>query len=397
MSLLKLTFASLRFRAMSHVFNLLVLALGMALVLVLARVSHQAEQRFDADLRGIDLVVGAKGSPLQLILSSVFHIDVPNGNIPLDEADALARNRLVGSSIPVALGDNYHLYRIVGTTQDYAKHYNAELAQGVWWNADMQAVLGSEVASATGLALGQSFAGSHGLGSGGEEHTATPYVVTGIMKPTGTVLDRLILCSVASIWNVHRHDPDEPEQADAKPEITSLLITYRTPLAAASLPRLVNASTSMQAASPAMEVARLNSLMGGGADILKAFAAGLMTLAAAGAFLTMLAAVRERRYDLALLRTLGMTRSRIFFLVMGEGLLLGIAGALCGWAIGMAASAAITRWMEASRHIHLASLPLQTYELGLMGACVALCGCAALIPAVMAYRINIAAVLSRRN
>src|ERR1700691_5297059 len=122
MNIACLSFANLRFHALNSFFNVLILALGIATIVMLLHISDQLEQRFERDLNGIDLVVGAKGSPIQLILSSVFHLDIPNGNIPLSEAEKIAKNHLVKYAIPLALGDNYHGFRIVGTTADYPKH-----------------------------------------------------------------------------------------------------------------------------------------------------------------------------------------------------------------------------------------------------------------------------------
>src|ERR1700734_3828780 len=140
MNLLRLGFRNLCFNPLTTLFNVVVLALGIATIVTLLQVSQQLEQRFDRDLQGIDLVVGAKGSPVQLILSSVFHLDFPNGNIPLDEAEKLKANPLIKSAIPIALGDNYNSFRIVGTTTDYIDHYNGTLAQGRLYNTQMEAV-----------------------------------------------------------------------------------------------------------------------------------------------------------------------------------------------------------------------------------------------------------------
>lgn len=395
MNLLRLCIASLRFRILANAFNVLILAMGIALILTLLQMDERISQRFNNDLKGIDLVVGAKGSPLQLILSSIFHLDVPTGNIALEEAEKLKTNPFVKTAIPLALGDNYHGFRIVGTTQAYHEHYKAELATGQWWFNSMEAVLGSEAARKSGLKPGDRFAGTHGLTGGGEEHTATPYTVKGIMKPTGTVLDRLILCDIPSIWGVHHHDEDDPKGEEN--EITSLLITYKTPLAAASLPRLINKTTSMQAASPAMEVARMMNLLGTGGDIISLFAKALMVIATAGMFLSLLGSVNERRYDLALLRTLGMTRRRIFLFVILQGLIIGLLGAAIGLALGNAMVTAATGWIESTRHMTLAHLPANAYENTLIVYTLLLSTCAALIPAILAYRMNIAAVLSRRG
>ena len=162
MSTASLAWRYLWARPLATVLNLLLLSLGLAAITLLLLVRTQVDRAFERDLAGIDAVVGAKGSPLQLILSGVFHLDVPTGNIPLTEAQALPLDARVAQLIPLSLGDSYRGFRIVGTTRDFPAHYGAELAQGAWWQTPMEAVLGAQVARATGLAVGGQFAGAHG-------------------------------------------------------------------------------------------------------------------------------------------------------------------------------------------------------------------------------------------
>lgn len=157
-------------RPMAALLNVLLLSLGLGSITFLLLVSHHVERAFERDLTGIDAVVGAKGSPMQLILSGVLHLDVPPGNVPLAGVNALKKNPLAAEIIPISLGDNLQGYRIVGTSPAYLKHYQATLAQGRVWDAPMQVVLGATVARTLGLQLGQQFAGSHGLGAGGHAH-----------------------------------------------------------------------------------------------------------------------------------------------------------------------------------------------------------------------------------
>jgi len=420
MNILKLSLANLRFRPLGSFFNILVLALGMAIIITLLHVGRQVEQRFDRDLRGIDLVVGAKGSPIQLILSSVFHLDIPNGNIPLEEAERLEKNPLVKSAIPLALGDNYRGFRIVGTTPDYARHYSAQLSEGEYWSGEMQAVLGSEAARSSGLKIGQAFAGSHGLAAGGEEHGDSPYRVVGLLKPTGTVIDRLVLTGVDSVWHIrehHHHDGDKSEedhhdhaegivpdhdeedhdadQPHAGREITSLLLTYRTPAAVVTLPRLVNKTSSMQAASPAFEMARLFKILGVGGDALRLFGAVLMAIAALGFFVTLFNAVHDRRYDIALMRSMGATRRKVFAFVLAEGLTLGIFGTAVGMLLGHAFAYGAQRWIETTRHLTLNAVGFHPYEVYAAAIALGISLLAAILPALMAYKINPAKILSR--
>ncbi len=296
-------------RPLGAALNLLLLSLGLASMTFLLLVGAQLSKAFERDLAGIDVVVGAKGSPMQLILSGVLHIDVPPGNVPLKAVQDLAHNPLVAQLIPISLGDNFGGYRIVGTSTAYVDHYAAQLAQGALWTQPMQAVLGATVAQRMGLQLGQTFVGSHGLGAGGHTHGENAYTVVGILKPGGSVLDRLILTDTASVWKVHEDytavDEDDRKVMEEEREITMALVQYKTPMAALSFPRMVNTTTEMQAAAPALEITRLLNMLGLGTDVLRAFAGVLLLTAGLSVFIALWSAVRERRSDLALLRRLG--------------------------------------------------------------------------------------------
>src|SRR5258706_15177371 len=301
MNLAGISASYLRARPLGTALNLLLLALGSATIALLMVASAQIEERMTRDARGIDLVAGAKGSPMQLVLSAVFHLDVPTGNIPLKDATMLARHRLVKKAIPIALGDSFRGFRIVGTNHDYVAHYGARIAEGRLWTAPMEAVLGADAPAKSRLAPGGKFAGAHGMGGEGDEHDDAPYTVVGVLAPSGTVLDRLVLTSVESVWTVHSLEKEDAEHK----EITALLIQYASPLAAAMLPRQVNASSALQAAAPAYESARLFRMLGVGVDVLRAFGFVLVLVAGLSVFIALLNALEDRRYDLAVMRMLG--------------------------------------------------------------------------------------------
>ena len=390
MNLAAISIAYLRARPLATALNLLLLALGIATITVLLLATAQLERRMSTDARGIDLVAGAKGSPMQLVLSAVFHIDAPAGNIPLADALALSKNRAVKKAIPLALGDSFRGYRIVGTNHDYPAHYGATLSQGRLWAEPMEAVLGAEVAAATKLAAGATFTGAHGLDQGGDAHAEEPFKVTGILAATGTVLDRLVLTSIESVWEIHEH----AGQATGEKEITALLIQYASPLAAAMLPRQVNASAKLQAASPAYESARLFSMIGVGVEVLRAFGFVLVLVAGLSVFIALLNALEDRRYDLAVMRMLGASRAKLMGLMLLEGVALALAGGIAGIAIGhlftevlgaalaQAKQAAVTGWAWDSR------------EPWLLALAVAVGIAAALMPAWRAYRTDVAPILA---
>ena len=195
---------TVRSRPLPAVLTVLLLALGIATVIVVLLFQLALEDRLGRDARGIDLVVGAKGSGLQLVLCAVFHADVPTGNVRLPELRDIARHPMVAGVIPLSLGDAYRGFRIVGTTHGYVGHYGGAIAQGRLWERPMEAVIGSRAARETGLRTGESFLGAHGLGGDSVLlHGEHPYRVVGVLHETGTVLDRLILVDSASVWEVH--------------------------------------------------------------------------------------------------------------------------------------------------------------------------------------------------
>ncbi|MGH8675217.1 MAG: ABC transporter permease [Burkholderiales bacterium] len=390
MTLAGLSLAYLRARPLATVLNLLLLALGVATITVLMLATEQLENRMGRDARGIDLVAGAKGSPMQLVLSAVFHLDAPTGNIALAEASALAKQRLVKKAIPLALGDSYKSFRIVGSNHDYPAHYGARLAAGRLWSAPMEAALGAEVAARTKLAVGAKFAGAHGLGEGGDEHGNEPYQVVGILAPTGTVLDRLVLTSVESVWEVHEHGAPP----GAAKEITALLIQYASPLAAATLPRMVNATSALQAASPAYESARLFRMIGVGVDVLRAFGVVLMLAAGLSVFIALLNALEERRYDLAVMRMLGATPARLMGLMLLEGCALAVAGGIVGLGLGHLLTEALGAALRHAQQAALTGWAWSDQEWWLLAASLAVGIVAALIPAWRAYRSDVAPVLA---
>lgn len=393
-------------RPLGAALNVLLLSLGLASITFLLLVGAQLSKAFDRDLAGIDVVVGAKGSPMQLILSGVLHIDVPPGNVPLKAVKELAKNPLVDSIIPISLGDNFAGYRIVGTSHAYVDHYGAKLASGPQnrlWDAPMQVVLGATTARKLGLQLGQRFVGSHGLGAGGHLHGDNPYTVVGILAPSGSVLDRLILTDTASVWKVHEDYTASPDDSaddrkvmEDEREITLALVKYKTPLAAMSFPRYVNTSTEMQAAAPALEISRLLHMLGLGTDVLRAFAGVLLLTAGLSVFIALWSAVRERRADLALLRMLGAPPRKVAALLLSEALWLGLVAAVLGVLLGQACTAALAWLLQLDNSLLIGGVvwPIDLWVVPALALGVSLVS--ALLPAIGAYRVSVLELLQSR-
>jgi len=400
MNIATLSASYLRARPMHTILGLALLSLGVCAITLLILVVGQIEDRMGRDARGIDLVVGAKGSPLQLILSGIYHLDAPTGNMPLKAAKALAQDPRVARAIPLALGDSFRGFRIVGSGHEYPALYGARIAGGRLWQEPMEAVLGSEVAARTGMGLGAAIVAAHGIGADSDTaHGSQPYRVVGVLAPTGSVLDRLVLTSVESVWQIHEehHEPadDAERQALAEErEITVLLVQYASPLAAVSLPRQINSRTEFQAASPAYETARLFRIVGFGVEALRALAVLLVLAAGFSVFVALYNALEERRYQLAVMRVLGAAPRRIFGLLMLEGTLLSLVGTLAGLALGHGLVAVSAGLLAVEGQSVVSAAVWRDEEWWLAAFGVSIGAIAALVPAWRASRADVARILS---
>ncbi len=445
MNTFKLAFQYIKQNKATAILGILLAAFGSAILCILLLTSNQLENQLDQNSRGIDLVVGAKGSPTQLILSSIYHVDNPTGNINMREAQLLSNNPYVRLAVPLALGDNFNGHRIIGTDSSFLEIYQMDVEKGRLWEKDFEAVIGAEVASLQGLKIGDRFVGAHGLSQEGQIHGEHPFEVTGILGKTGKLTDRLILSTIGSVWAIHGlHEGDsdeedapaeevqseeegsEGEEATAEEvqsdeagsdegdaeeeeevvyvksmvdpgipdkEITALLIQYNHPAAIGLLPRMVNQSTSMQAASPALESARLFSLLGMGIDSLTNLAYIIMFMAAFSVFISLYNAFKNRKYDLAIMRTLGASRGKLFGMVIAEGILITVFGAILGVIFGH-----LTMYLIAMQAGNAGSLisafQFQWEEAWLLVVGVAIGFFAAIIPAIKAYRTSISETLA---
>ncbi len=403
MSPLKISWKSIWSKPLSSALNIILIAFGTGILTILLLASKQIGDKLENNSKDIDLVVGAKGSPLQLILSSIYYIDFPTGNIPLKEAQELAKSPFVKKAVPLALGDNYNGVRIVGTDTNFVGIYKLKLKAGKFWQKDFETTIGASVAENQNLKIGDTFYGAHGLTGTNDVHKTHAYRVSGILTTQGNVTDNLILTNISSVWKMH--DPEEEHHHDSKDhekevheiqnkEITSLLVQYRSPMSVVMFPRMVNESTNMQAASPAQESTRLFSLIGVGVDTLQWFALLIMFIAAISVFVNLYNSLKERSYDLAIMRTLGASRTKLFLIVIAEGIMLTLAGTMTGIALGHLALEFIGSNQE-STQARLTGLILLSDEVYLFAAGLAIGIFAAIIPAVQAYRSNISKILSK--
>jgi putative ABC transport system permease protein len=453
MNFIKLAWKNLTARPLSMVLTLVLFALGVGLTSLLLLVNQQLTDKFEKNLAGVNVVMGAKGSPLQMILCNMYHVDAPTGNISLKTAKPFLNplHPFFKQSVPLSLGDSYKGYRIVGTIKDFTKLYSGEISEGKLWDAPLETTLGATVAQKTGLKLGDTFASNHGLNTEGDEHDHAKFKVVGIFKPSNTVLDQLVVTATQSIWAVHEHaeematekkehDEKEHDEHDEKHEnvppsvlegeigekqeenqrinpplqagddrtalineidttkqITSVLLQFKNnkSVQALNFQRNINQNTDMQAATPAIELNRLFEMMGVGEKALRSLAFLIVFVSGLSIFIALFNSLKERQYELALMRVMGAGRHTLFILIVAEGLLLSFIGFLAGILLSHTAMQLLARYMSDAYRYSFTGWTWLSEEWWLLVGALAIGFVAAIVPAFNAYRTDISKTLSK--
>lgn len=411
----KIAWKNMWFKPLNTVLSIVLLTASVAIISLLILLQKQFEKQFSSNIEGVDLVIGAKGSPLQLILSSVYQMDAPTGNINYGKAKVWMKHPFVKTAIPLAFGDNYRGFKIVGTTEDYLKKYDAKIESGTLFVKNFEVVVGSEVAQKLNLKLGDTFLSSHGDAEEGEVHEEHPYVVKGIASATGKVIDNLILSNIESVWAMHHHEEEaatteehhheegheheheheEVHNHDEDHEITAVLIKFKNKMGFVLWPRLIAQNTDMQAASPAIEINRLFSLFGIGLVALQYLAYGIMLISGISIFIALYNTLKERKYEFALMRVSGASRLQLLLLVLFESILLCIVGFVFGTLIGRLGLYYISTSTEADYKMSFNPFEIALKEEGILFLITIFVGIiAALLPALKAYRLNISKTLA---
>lgn len=398
MNLIALAWKNIFNKPLSAILNLLLLGLGVGMVSLILVLRTQTDDLLLRNSKGIDFVIGAKGSPVQLILANIFHLDNPTGNISLHEVDSIQQlpvyRRMIKKTIPLSYGDFYQKYRILGTDTSYLNLYKGQLANGRLYEAPFEVVVGATVAQIKGLQIGDEFFGNHGGEEGGKVHDNKAYKVVGILLPNGTVLDKLVLTPLESVWLVHEAESDQTMSSDrSNREVTALLLQKRTPMALFTLPRMINKQTNMQLASPVIEVRRLQGLFDGWETVARGLAIAIIVIAALSVFFMLVERLQDRSYELALMRSMGASSGTLLALLLLEGVLLALLGGVLGILLSKIGLLLVSQLFLATYQITLSSwfVPEEPF---LIGAAVLLGLLAALIPAIRAFRLDISKTLA---
>lgn len=424
MNILRLSWKNILNKPLNLILNLVLFSLGVGLISLLLLVNVQLEEKFEKNFAGIDLVIGAKGSPLQLILSSLYHLDAPTGNMPVAEAKAFLnpKHPIFKAAIPLSLGDSHKGYRIVGTNAGFINLYQAEFEAGKVFKETMEVVVGATVAKNLGMKPGDTFKSSHGLIEDENlvHEDAAPFKVVGILKKTGSVIDQLLITKTQSIWAVHEeheHEGEENEEHDHEGEehahdsaaaeedrplayyedqqITSLLVQFRgRNIQALNMARNINENTNFQAATPAIEINRLYTLLGVGEEALKALAMLIIFVSGLSIFISLFSSLRERKYELAVMRTLGAKPGFLFQLIIFEGVILAVLGFIFGIALSHGSMIFLADFLEKSYRYDFTAALFLKEEAYLFGGSLVIGIIAAIIPAFQASKTDIHATLA---
>ncbi len=423
MNIFKLSIKNILSKPLNSILSLALLIFGIGIISLMLQLNSLIKTQMDNNLKGIDMVVGAKGSPLQLILSAVYHIDSPTGNISVEDAEKIKNNRMVGSSIDLLYGDNYKGYRIVGTEQKFLDLYNAKIKEGKKWDEPFEVVVGSKIYSKFNIKIDDELVSSHGLRETGEEHADQLFKVVGLLEPSNSVIDQLIVTSPQSIWDLHddhdhgseeheeehehdeehdhehdeehdhEHDEEHDHEHDDK-EITAMLIKFKSPMNIIQFPRQINEDTNLQAAVPSYEISRLFKLFGFGIETLTYLAYLIIIVSAFSLFINLFNSMRERKYEMALIRTLGSSRRQLSMMIIFESLILTTVGFFIGLLVSRLGVMFVSSLMEESLNYNLKSFGILNEELWLLGLSIFIGLISSIIPALQVYNLNISETLA---
>jgi putative ABC transport system permease protein len=425
----KLAWKNIWFKPLNTILSILLLTASVAIITVLILVEKQFEEKYQSNLDGVDLVLGAQGSPLQLVLSSVYQVDDPTGNISYDSVKVWMQHPYVKKAIPLAYGDNYVGFKIVGTTPDYIEKYQAKMAEGKVFEHNFEVVVGADVAEKLNLKLGDTFKGTHGSAAEGEVHDHGEYFVVGIASKTGKVIDNLILSNIPTVWQMHHeegheevaenpahgepghvhdeeehvhtaecnHDTHESDMTIDEPnmEITSVLIEFKNKMGVFMWPNIIAQNTKMQAALPTYQMNRLFDMFGVGLNALKYLAFGIMLISGISIFIALFNTLKERKAEFALMRVNGAKKHQLLLVVLLESILLCIVGYLFGTILGRVGIILLSKASESDFKLGFDPMEIIWEKEGLLFGLTLLVGLiAAVIPAIKAYTINISKTLA---
>jgi putative ABC transport system permease protein len=394
------------------------IAISSALLLAVERVRHDARQSFTQSVSGVDLVVGARSGAVQLMLYAVFHAGSATHNLRFDSFQAIATHPAVDWAVPLSLGDSHRGFPVLGTTAAYFERFRyadgrpLTFAAGQPFAGIFEAVLGSQVAAELGYRIGDRIALAHGMAELGPAHDDKPFTVVGVLAPTGTPVDRAVHVSLEAITALHLDwvggaplpglsiSAEQVRKFDLAPkEITAALVGLKNRSEVFRVQRFINAypGEALMAVMPGVALDELWQTLATVERTLFAVSALVVLVGLAGLMATLLAALNERRRELAILRALGAGPGEIFLMLTVEGFCVTLLGVLLGGGLLAAGIVGLSPLAQAHFGIHLSLRLPSGNEFVLLASILATGLIASLVPGWRAWRMSLADGLTPRN
>jgi putative ABC transport system permease protein len=414
--ILGLAIKSLRNRRFTAALTVLSIALSVTLLLGVERIRRESRESFASTVSGTDLIVGARSSPVHLLLFSVFRIGNPTNNIRWDSYQAISARPEVAWSIPMSLGDSHRGFRVMGTTRAYFEHFRfarerrLAFVQGQPLEQIRDAVLGAEVAEALGYRLGASIVIAHGAGDVSFSlHEDRPFHVVGVLARTGTPVDRTVHVTLEGLDLIHapgqeaadqdplaaalRERTQQEAQAPAQTRsISAFLLGLKSRGAALSVQRLVNeyAGEPLTAILPGATLQEVWEIVGAAERTLMAVSSLVVLVGLAGMLVALLTSLSERRREMAILRSVGARPAHVFGLILGEAAFLTLLGIALGVLALYVGLLAVQSWLAARLGLFIGVGWLSMHEIGLIVLVSAAGVLIGLLPAYRIYRYSVA-------
>ncbi len=441
MTTLSIVTKNLRKRLLGTILTTLSIALGAGLIMAILTIQSETEKSFNQTSVGYDLILAAKGSQLQSTLNTLYHVETSTGIVPYALYEATLNDPRVDYAFPFYVGDSYRQYRVIGTSADYLdkaiprRGMAYSFRDGRNFTAVHEAVLGGLVADQTGMNVGDTFFFTHGvtMADGGAEeyiHEDHPVTIVGILDYTGTANDRVIFSAVQTTHSVHApfqgydeddhshehdHDRDDAlENAEKPKNLDAVLVKFKSPASALQVAGMINYPVpanpviannlrrdplfsyreGLMAVSPAVQIQALMSIIGNVDWVLRAIAILVVIVALFGILVAIYNTMEERKRDIAIMRSLGASRGTILRIILFEAAFICFMGSILGLILGWTASAAVAPYL-----INTAGIFIEPFTFSLNHAIVLLILIglgiiAGTIPALKAYRTDVASHLT---
>ncbi len=406
--MIPLLFKSLKHRLTIALLTALSVALSVFLFASVEKMRDGARSGFSQTVSGTHIVAGARSGQIPLLLFSLFHLGSPTSNVSYASYLRYRQHPAVAWALPLSIGDSHRGFRVVGTSPDFIRYFRYRNQQplrmdaGAFTLARFRAVLGSTAARELGYKISDKLVMTHGISDvqGIHDHDENPFIVEGILEPTGTPLDKGIYVSLASIEHMHaseahdgEHHKEDGNLQRGMPsvkidKITSFLISVKQPVDILPLMRQINedAAEPLTAILPGVVLSEIWSMMGYAENILKLVSLMVMLTALCGLFIALYASLAERYREMAILRALGASPLRIALLLVAESLLLTVSGLVAGYVILALAALALKGTLLRLFSVTISVLPLTQQEILFAAFLVLISLVVAMVPAWVLYR-----------